>query len=125
MITTEGTESIARPAADVFSFVSDVRNDPRWHTDVLEAQLTEGASVGQGSTFAIKIKPFMGQSEGTVTVLEYEPPSRGRTPSTHGQDGTDHYPHRRAGWRGIPRHAPDRDGASGAHAIDGTVHGGG
>jgi hypothetical protein len=25
----------------VFAFVADVRNDPRWHTDVLEAQLTD------------------------------------------------------------------------------------
>jgi len=29
MISTEGTESIARPAAEVFAFVADVRNDPR------------------------------------------------------------------------------------------------
>jgi carbon monoxide dehydrogenase subunit G len=76
MITIESTESIARPAADVFAFVSDVRNDPRWHTDVLEARLIEGSSVAQGSTFAITFKPFMGESEGTVTVSEYQPPNR-------------------------------------------------
>jgi carbon monoxide dehydrogenase subunit G len=76
MITFESTESIAWPAADVFAFVSDVRNDPRWHTDVLEARLVEGASVAQGSTFAITFKPFMGESEGTVTVAEYQPPNR-------------------------------------------------
>ncbi|MGH2703785.1 MAG: SRPBCC family protein [Actinomycetota bacterium] len=76
MITIESTESIARLAADVFAFVSDVRNDPRWHTDVLEAKLTGGASVGKGSTFEIKMKPFMGTSEGTVRVAEYESPRR-------------------------------------------------
>ena len=76
MMIAEGSESIARSAEDVFAFVSDVRNEPRWHTDVLEAWLPEGASVAEGSTFEIKMKPFMGTSEGTVTVSEYDPPHR-------------------------------------------------
>jgi uncharacterized protein YndB with AHSA1/START domain len=76
MISAESTTSIARPADEVFAFVSDVRNDPRWHTDILEARLTEGVSIGAGSTFAIRFKPFMGQSEGTMTVFEYEQPRR-------------------------------------------------
>ena len=70
------TTSIARPAAEVFAFVADVRNDPKWHTDILEATLTDDRPVGAGSTFAIKFKPFMGQSEGTTTVASYEPPHR-------------------------------------------------
>ena len=76
MITTEGTESIACPAAEVFSFIADVRNDPRWHTDVLEARLIEGTTVDKDSTFEIKTKPVMGISGGTVMVSEYDPPSR-------------------------------------------------
>jgi carbon monoxide dehydrogenase subunit G len=76
MISTEGSESVARPAADVFAFIADVRNDPRWHTDVLEARLTEGESVAEGSTFVIKTKPVMGVSGGTVTVAQYEAPRR-------------------------------------------------
>ena len=76
MITAEGTESIRRPAAEVFSFIADVRNDPRWHTDVLEARLIEGTTVDKDSTFEIKTKPVMGVSGGTVTVSEYDPPSR-------------------------------------------------
>lgn len=35
--------------------------------------MTEGTSVAVGSTFWVKFKPFMGQSEGTLTVSEYEP----------------------------------------------------
>jgi len=34
--------------------------------------------VGKGSVLAIKMKPFMGVSEGTEAVSEYEPPHRGR-----------------------------------------------
>ena len=76
MTTTEGTESIARSTADVFAFIADVRNDPRWHTDVLEARLLDGAAVAKGSRFEIVTKPVMGVSGGTVTVSVYEPPSR-------------------------------------------------
>ena len=50
MLSTEGTQSIVRPAAEVFAFIADVRNDPRWHTDVLEARLIEGTTLDKGST---------------------------------------------------------------------------
>jgi carbon monoxide dehydrogenase subunit G len=75
MVTIEGTESLARSAAEVFAFIADVRNDPRWHTDILEARLTEGSGVDKSSIFEIKTKPFMGVSSGTVTVSEYDPPN--------------------------------------------------
>lgn len=84
MISAESSTSIARPAAEVFEFVSDVRNDPQWHTDILEARLAAEGPIRQGTTFAVKFKPFMGQSEGTVTVSEYEPP---RTVVLRGQVG--------------------------------------
>ena len=76
MISTEGTESIARPAAEVFAFIADVRNDPRWHTDVLQAKLVDGTTVQRGATFEITTKPVMGISGGTVTIADYDPPNR-------------------------------------------------
>jgi uncharacterized protein YndB with AHSA1/START domain len=76
MISIEAGVSIARPPADVFAFVADVRNDPRWHTDVLEARLQGSEPIGVGSTFEITIKPAMGETGGTATVREYEPPRR-------------------------------------------------
>jgi uncharacterized protein YndB with AHSA1/START domain len=76
MFTTSGSASIARPAAEVFAFIADVRNDPRWHTDILAAKLIEGTAVDTHSMFEIETKPVMGVSGGTVAVSEYEPPSR-------------------------------------------------
>jgi hypothetical protein len=61
-----GTSSVASSSS--FAFIADVRNDPRWHTDVLEARLIEDAVVDKGSTFEITTKPVMGMSGGTVTV---------------------------------------------------------
>jgi uncharacterized protein YndB with AHSA1/START domain len=76
MISTEGTTSLARPAAEVFAFIADVRNDPRWHTDVLAARLIDGTTVDKGARFEIETKPVMGMSGGTVTISDCVPPSR-------------------------------------------------
>jgi len=76
MISADASVSIERSPIDVFTFVADVRNDPRWHTDVLDARLTGNSPVAKGSTFEIKVKPVMGISGGTVTVTEYDAPRR-------------------------------------------------
>ncbi|MFL5797252.1 MAG: SRPBCC family protein [Actinomycetota bacterium] len=64
--------SIERPPADVFAFMADVRNDPSWHTDVLEVHSSTDV-VGAGTVFDVKVKPSMGVSEGTMTVTRFEP----------------------------------------------------
>jgi uncharacterized protein YndB with AHSA1/START domain len=78
MISIESSELIERPADQVFAFVSDVRNDPQWHTDILEAEYDASgpSEPTAGATFRTRFKPFMGQSEGTGTVTVYEPPLR-------------------------------------------------
>ena len=68
--------TIARPPAAVFAFVSDMRNESQWHTDVLQAWLVDREAVAAGAAFGVKIKPSMGVSEGTATVSEYAPPNR-------------------------------------------------
>jgi carbon monoxide dehydrogenase subunit G len=67
---------IERPPSNVVDYVADVRNDPKWHTDVLEARMVEEGPVGAGTTFEVKFKPMMGVSEGTMTVSDYEPGKR-------------------------------------------------
>lgn len=69
--------SIARPPAEVFSYIADVRNDPSWHTDVLEVRSSTDV-VGMGTVFKVKVKPSMGVSEGTMTVTNIcEPEAQG------------------------------------------------
>src|SRR5947209_3697380 len=75
--------SIARPPAEVLSYMADVRNDPSWHTDVLDVQSsTDG--VEEGTVFTVKLKPSMGVTGGTMTVTRLEP---GRLVEFHGQVG--------------------------------------
>jgi len=64
--------SIAREPAEVFRYIADVRNDPSWHTDVLEVSSSTDV-VGMGTVFNVKVKPSMGVSEGTMTVSRFEP----------------------------------------------------
>jgi uncharacterized protein YndB with AHSA1/START domain len=68
----ERTIMIARPPADVFRYVADIRNDPTWHTDVLEVRSSSDI-VELGTVFDVKVKPSMGVSEGTMTVSRLEP----------------------------------------------------
>lgn len=68
----ERSISIARPPEEVFSYIADVRNDPTWHTDVLEVHSSTDV-IGMGTVFNVKVKPSMGVSEGTMTVSRFEP----------------------------------------------------
>jgi len=74
MARVEVSTTIARSPEDVFSFVVDMRNEHRWHTDVLEAKLQGDGPVERGTQFWVRVKPSMGVSEGTFTVEEYQPP---------------------------------------------------
>ena len=68
----ERSISITRSPADVFSYIADIRNDPSWHTDVLEVSSSTDV-VGMGTVFHVRVKPSMGVSEGTMTVARLEP----------------------------------------------------
>jgi carbon monoxide dehydrogenase subunit G len=68
----ERTITISRSPAEVLRYVADIRNDPTWHTDVLEARSSSDV-VEVGTVFDVKVKPSMGVSEGTMTVSRLEP----------------------------------------------------
>ena len=70
MVTWESSTFIARPAAEVFDFVADVRNDPQWHTDVQEAMVIRGnGAVQNGTVFDVK-----GRVSGTEEIVAYDAP---------------------------------------------------
>ena len=79
----ERSIAIASTPMEVFGYISDIRNDPSWHTDVLEVRSSTDA-VGMGTVFDVKVKPSMGVSQGTMTVSRLEP---GRLVEFKGQMG--------------------------------------
>lgn len=42
--------TINRPVADVFAFLVDVENEPKWQKDLTEAKVTSPGPIGIGST---------------------------------------------------------------------------
>lgn len=66
---------IARPAAEVFRFVADARNDPRWCRKV---RSVEGGEPGEGARYAVVHKPVPLRPERrmSMTCVAFEPPRR-------------------------------------------------
>ena len=84
VVFAEAKTLIERPVADVFSFVTDPNNEPRWHTDIVEVRRgleadtasTPESSYHQGGLW-IWTARFMGrQAEGEVEVTVFEPNRR-------------------------------------------------
>lgn len=73
MIRAEHTVDITRPVEEVFDFVIDQSNEPKWHTDVLEVEPKERLELGSKVTWLIK---FMGESHYVAEVTRFEPPSK-------------------------------------------------
>ena len=72
----ENSVLIKQPVGKVFDFVTDIRNNPKWQTGILELVLTSEGPFERGSTYRC-VNRFMGkriETEGVIT--EYEP---GRT----------------------------------------------
>lgn len=73
MISARDSTKIDRPIEEVFAFVADTTNDPAWHTDFTEVRRRGSEPTRLGTEFDIQIKPFMGQSTGSLKVTGYEP----------------------------------------------------
>ena len=72
MVDRSDSITIDRPVEGVFAYVTDVTNDPSWHTDVLEARKSTEGPVGVGTVWHAKFKPTMGISEGDMEVVTFE-----------------------------------------------------
>jgi polyketide cyclase/dehydrase/lipid transport protein len=76
---------IARPLDEVFSFVEDARNRPRWDESVESEELTSPEPIGVGTTVRTRLRRSLGQQyEYTWSVVEHEPPSGMTIESTSG-----------------------------------------
>jgi uncharacterized membrane protein len=71
-VTVTSSVDIARPAAEVFDYVSDFENNPRWQGGMKSAQYTSEGPLAVGSTYD-QIAKMMGKTIVTsfvVTALE-------------------------------------------------------
>src|SRR6478752_4930821 len=72
MVSFEECVVINLPVQDVFTFISDLENDPPW-TSATEVRRTSPGQIGIGSTFRQKAR-FLGRHlELSFEVVGYEP----------------------------------------------------
>ncbi len=84
MMKFENVIEIDRPVDEVFAFVADFENVPRWNYFVTDVSKTSEGSIGAGTTFH-QVRKIDQQD---YRITEYEPPHRvtvetlpGSTPS--------------------------------------------
>ena len=84
MFTRSVSVVIARPLEEVFAFVEDARNRPRWDDGVDSEELTSPEPIGVGSTVRTRLRSMGRAYEYTWEVTEHEPPRRMTIESTSG-----------------------------------------
>ncbi len=84
MIPVTVTVDIDRPADQVFAFVSDFENNPRWQQGMRSCRWTSPPPHGVGSTYD-QVARFLGKDiVSSFKVVEHEPGRRIKITSTAG-----------------------------------------
>jgi menaquinone-dependent protoporphyrinogen IX oxidase/uncharacterized protein YndB with AHSA1/START domain len=76
MARVEGEITIHRPVEEVFDFVADERNEPRYNPRMLAAQLVSDAPIGLGTRFRAELGTMRRPMPMTVEFTEFERPRR-------------------------------------------------
>ena len=73
MATFENTVMIARPIEDVFAFLSDLENVPKWNYAIVETRKVSEGPVGVGSIYH-QVRSVPSRSEERLEIITYDPP---------------------------------------------------
>lgn len=76
MTHIEHTVTIARPVEDVWAYVMDTRNDPKWMTNVIEVGRGSDQPVAPGLEIEETVKFYGVRLKVVLTITEHEPPTR-------------------------------------------------
>jgi uncharacterized protein YndB with AHSA1/START domain len=71
--TFENTVTIARPIEDVFGFLSDLENIPKWNYAIVETRKVSEGPVGVGTTYD-QVRSVPSRSEESLQITIHDPP---------------------------------------------------
>jgi carbon monoxide dehydrogenase subunit G len=71
--TFENTVMIARPIEDVFGFLSDLENIPKWNYAIVETRKVSEGPRGVGTTYQ-QVRSVPSRSEEHLEITTYDPP---------------------------------------------------
>jgi uncharacterized membrane protein len=69
----EMTVEIDRPLEEVFEFLADLENDPRWRREWVDAKRTSEGPIGVGTTTSLFAQVLGRRTEAVYAVTEYDP----------------------------------------------------
>jgi uncharacterized protein YndB with AHSA1/START domain len=72
----EGTAVVERPIEEVFDFLADGTNDPKFSPRVLEIRKTTDGPVGVGTRYASTVKDAGVKTSREFEITEFERPTR-------------------------------------------------
>ena len=72
-VSVETSVRIRRPPADVFAFIADPTNLPRWDPAIREVRRTEDGPVGRGSGLLVTAEEGGRRVAIDTTIVEFEP----------------------------------------------------
>lgn len=75
MTSFTNTVTIDRPARDVFAFLADLENVPRWNYAITETKKTSPGEIGVGTTFE-QTRSIPAPSRETLSITRFEPGRR-------------------------------------------------
>lgn len=76
MAHVEGQITINRPVEDVFAFVADERNEPRYNPQMLRVEQSSAGPIGPGTRFRAESRSLGRTVAMTIEFTEFEPPHR-------------------------------------------------
>jgi uncharacterized protein YndB with AHSA1/START domain len=71
--TFENVVTIRRPVEDVFGFLSDFENVPKWNYAIVETRKISEGPVGVGTIYR-QVRSVPGRSEESFEVTAFDPP---------------------------------------------------
>jgi carbon monoxide dehydrogenase subunit G len=71
--TFDNTVLIARPIEDVFGFLSDLENIPKWNYAIVETRKISEGPIGVRTTYR-QVRSVPSRSEERLEITTYEPP---------------------------------------------------
>ena len=86
------TREIARPPADIFAFITDFSNAPRWRNLVRRMEVIGNGPVRQGTQVAVTLDAMGKELQVVSEVCAFDPPRRiGQRNVANGVAGTFEY----------------------------------
>jgi carbon monoxide dehydrogenase subunit G len=76
MIPIRGSVEIQRPAEDVFEFLSDLGNAPKWQRGVAESRRTSEGPIRVGTRFRETVRTMGMRFEAMCEVTVFDPPRK-------------------------------------------------